>query len=151
GATIISGGRIEGNLIYPTVVRDAADHMLGMREEVFGPVAFTTPFDTKDEVLKRAKDHKYGLRAAVFGGGEAEEVARTLKGGDYCHPVPDYTFGSFGTIALNQTRAESWRGAFVVKAVGGYGYSGWIWETADGRFRMKQGPKLLSLETSREP
>ncbi len=151
GATILSGGRIEGNLIYPTVVRNAADHMLGMREEVFGPVAFTSPFDTKDEVLERAKNHKYGLRAAVFGGAEAEEVARSLKGGDYCHPVPDYTFGSFGTIALNQTRAESWRGAFVVKAVGGYGYSGWIWETVDGRFRMMQGPKLLSLETSREP
>ena len=42
--------------------------MSGMREEVFGPVAFTTPFDTKEEVVRRAKDHKYGLRAALFGG-----------------------------------------------------------------------------------
>jgi hypothetical protein len=23
-----------------------------------------------------------------------------------------------------------------------------IWETVDGRFRIKQGPKLLSIETS---
>ena len=30
----------------------------------------------------------------------------------------------------------------------GYGYSGWIWETVDGRFQIKQGPKLLSTETS---
>jgi len=58
--------------------------------------------------------------------------------------------GKFGTISLNQTRGESWRGAFVVKAVGGYGYSGWIWETAGGAFRIKQGPKLLSLETAAE-
>jgi betaine-aldehyde dehydrogenase len=148
GGKIILGGKIEGNLIHPTIVRDATDDMLGMREEVFGPVAFTSSFDTKEEVLRRAKDHKYGLRAAVFGGGDAKEAAGELAGEPYCHPVPGYTFGKFGTIALNQTRAESWKGAFVVKAVGGYGYSGWIWETADGFFRIKQGPKLLSLETA---
>ncbi len=148
GAKIVLGGRIEGNTIHPTIVRDATDDMLGMREEVFGPVAFTSPFDTKEEVLRRAKDHKYGLRAAVFGGREAVETAEELAGGSYCHPVPAYTFGKFGTVALNQTRAESWRGAFVVKAVGGYGYSGWIWETVNGSFRIKQGPKLLSLETA---
>lgn len=151
GASILTGGKIEGNLIYPTVVRGARDEMLGMREEVFGPVAFTSAFETKEEVVRRAKNHKYGLRAAVFGGKEADEAVRELKGEDYCHPVADYTFGNFGTIALNRTRAESWRGAFVVKAVGGYGFSGWIWETVDGLFRMKQGPKLLSIETSKEP
>ena len=148
GARIILGGRIDGNTIHPTIVRDATDDMLGMREEVFGPVAFTSPFDTKEEVVRRAKDHKYGLRAAVFGGREAKETAENLSGETYCHPVPGYTFGKFGTTALNQTRAESWKGAFVVKAVGGYGYSGWIWETVNGDFRIKQGPKLLSLETA---
>ncbi|GAB4366236.1 MAG: hypothetical protein Kow00128_09470 [Deltaproteobacteria bacterium] len=149
GAKIVLGGKIEGNLIHPTIVRDATDDMLGMREEVFGPVAFTSPFDTKEEVLRRAKDHKYGLRAAVFGGKEAEETARELVGKEYCHPVPGITFGRFGTVACNTTRAESWRGAFVTKAVGGYGYSGWIWETEQGAFRTKQGPKLLSVECSR--
>ena len=122
--------------------------MLGMREEVFGPVAFTSPFDTVEEAVARAKAHKYGLRAALFGGKEAAEAATELVGKPYCHPVPAYTFGKFGTIALNQTRGESWRGAFVTRAVGGYGYSGWIWETVDGEFRIKQGPKLLSIETS---
>ncbi|MEW6721107.1 MAG: aldehyde dehydrogenase family protein [Thermodesulfobacteriota bacterium] len=148
GAKIVCGGGIEGNLIHPTIVRDATDGMLGMREEVFGPVAFTSPFDTKEEVVARAKAHKYGLRAALFGGKEAADAAKELAGEDYCHPVPAYTFGRFGTIALNIPREESWRGAFVIKAIGGYGYSGWIWETAGGTFRIKQGPKLLSVETS---
>lgn len=151
GAKIAAGGEIDGNLVRPTVVRDATDDMLGMREEVFGPVAFTTPFDTEEEVVRRARDHKYGLRAAVFGGDAAARTAAALRGDDYCRPVPAYTFGKFGTVALNQTRAESWRGAFVTKAVGGYGYSGWVWETSGGSFRIKQGPKLLSLETSRAP
>ena len=38
--------------------------------------------------------------------------------------------------------------AFVFKPVGGYGFSGWIWKTVDNEFILKQGPKLLSLETS---
>jgi betaine-aldehyde dehydrogenase len=148
GAKITVGGRIDGNLVFPTVVREATDDFLGMREEVFGPVAFTTPFDTEEEVVRRARNHKYGLRASAFGGEAASRTASALKGEDYCHPVPGFTFGRFGTLALNQSRAETWRGAFVTKAVGGYGYSGWIWETVGGEFRMKQGPKLLSLETS---
>ncbi|MGA3316817.1 MAG: aldehyde dehydrogenase family protein [Candidatus Korobacteraceae bacterium] len=148
GAKVLVGGRIEGNLVYPTVVKDCADNMLGMREEVFAPVAFTSCFATAGEVLERAKNHKYGLRAAVYGGSEAAGVAKELLGCAYCHPVPAYTFGKFGTVAYNQSRAESWRGAFITKPVGGYGYSGWIWETVDGRFQIKQGPKLLSTETS---
>jgi betaine-aldehyde dehydrogenase len=148
GARVLAGGRIEGDLIYPTVIADATDDMLGMREEVFGPVAFTTSFETAEEVLQRARQHRYGLRAAVFGGDRAREVAGALRGEAYCHPVEDYTFGHFGTVALNEPRSSSWRGALIVKPVGGYGYSGWIWETLDGRFQLKQGPKLLSLETS---
>jgi betaine-aldehyde dehydrogenase len=148
GAQILIGGRMDGNLIYPTVVKDATDEMLGMREEVFGPVAFTSSFASAEEVLSRSRSHKYGLRAAVFGGREAQDVADGLRGRDYCHPVADYTFGKFGTVAVNETRASSWVGAFVTKPVGGYGYSGWIWEAVEGRFQIKQGPKLLSMETS---
>ncbi len=148
GARVLAGGSVQGNLIQPTVVRDCSDDMLGMQEEVFGPVAFTSSFATGEEVLRRARDHKYGLRAAVFGGVEACGTAQALAGEPYCHPVPDYLFGKFGTVAYNQPRSESWRGAFITKAVGGYGYSGWIWETVEGQFRIKQGPKLLSTETS---
>jgi len=119
-----------------------------MQEEMFGPVAFTSTFESIPEVIARSQNHKYGLRAAVFGGAEAKQVARALRGENYCHPVADYTFGKFGTVAVNAPRSETWIGSLVTKAVGGYGYSGWIWETVDGRFRLKQGPKLMSLETS---
>jgi len=148
GGRLLAGGSIEGNLIAPAVVQGCTDDMLGMQEEVFGPVAFTSSFATAEEVVGRAKAHKYGLRAAVFGGVEACRAAQALVGEPYCHPVPDYTFGKFGTVAYNEPRRQSWRGAFVTKPVGGYGYSGWIWETVNGRFRIKQGPKLLSTETS---
>jgi betaine-aldehyde dehydrogenase len=147
-ARVLLGGQIEGNLVHPTVVRDATDDMAGMQEEMFGPVAFTSTFESIPEVLARSQNHKYGLRAAVFGGPDAKQVAGAMRGEPYCHPVADYTFGKFGTVAVNAPRSETWIGSLVTKAVGGYGYSGWIWETVDGRFRLKQGPKLLSLETS---
>jgi len=150
GAEIVAGGTIEGNLVHPTVVKNATDDMLGMREEVFGPVAFTSPFGAAEEVLDRTRNNKYGLRAAVFGGPVAARVAQALRGEDYCHPVSFYNFGKFGTVAHNRMRSESWQGAFIFKPVGGYGYSGWIWETVEGKFRIKQGAKLLSIETSIE-
>ncbi|MBI4795732.1 MAG: hypothetical protein HY790_07825, partial [Deltaproteobacteria bacterium] len=93
----------------------------------------------------------YGLRATIYGQAEAEAVYKTLIGQPYCHPVPSFQFGVFGTISVNQPRSESWVGAFVSKPVGGYGYSGWIWEPQGDTLILKQGPKLLSLETSREP
>jgi len=148
GARLLAGGSIQGNLIAPTVVKGCTDDMLGMQEEVFGPVAFTSSFVTREEVVNRAKDHKYGLRASVFGGLEACKAAQALVGEPYCHPVHEYTFGKFGTVAYNEPRRKSWRGAFVTKPVGGYGHSGWIWETVNGNFQIKQGPKLLSIETS---
>ena len=151
GARIALGGKIEGNLVYPTVVVDASQDMLGMQDEIFGPVVFISSFATDEEVIRLARDNRYGLRAAIYGGeDEARSLGEELVGKPYCHPVSEMIFGCFGTVSVNQSRSVSWEGAFVSKPVGGYGYSGWIWETVDDRFILKQGPKLLSLETSQE-
>lgn len=152
GAHIVLGGKIEGSFVYPTVVVGANHDMRGMRDEIFGPVAYIQSFSSVQEVIGLAKDNRYGLRAAVYGGqDEARRLGGELVGEPFCHPVNEMTFGRFGTVAVNESRAETWQGAFVDKPVGGYGYSGWIWETVDNRFILKQGPKLLSLETSRTP
>jgi len=149
GAEIVLGGNIEGNLVYPTVVVEANHDMIGMQDEIFGPVVFIQSFHTVEEAIQLAKDNRYGLRAAIYGPQEmARDLGNGLTGKSYCHPVEEITFGLFGTVAVNQSRAETWQGAFVDKPVGGYGHSGWIWETTDDRFVLKQGPKLLSLETS---
>jgi len=149
GGRIVLGGKIEGNLVYPTIVVDAQQDMLGMQNEIFGPVAFVRSFSTEEEALQLARDNRYGLRAAVYGGEEeAMRLGTQLVGESYCHRVPEMTLGRFGTVSVNQPRSESWVGAFVSKPVGGYGYSGWIWQTVEGEFILKQGPKLLSLETS---
>jgi betaine-aldehyde dehydrogenase len=151
GGRIALGGKIEGNLVHPTVVVDATHDMLGMQDETFGPVSFIQSFSTTEEAIRLARDNRYGLRAAIYGDEqEALKVGEELVGEPYCHPVDEMKFGVFGTIAVNQPRSESWQGAFVAKPVGGYGNSGWIWETINGEFILKQGAKLLSIETSVE-
>jgi len=151
GGRIILGGQIEGNLVHPTVVVNASHDMLGMQDETFGPVSFIQSFSTTEEAIRLARDNRYGLRAAIYGEEqEALKVGEKLVGEAYCHPVEEMQFGVFGTIAVNQPRSESWQGAFVGKPVGGYGHSGWIWETIHEEFILKQGAKLLSIETSVE-
>ncbi len=151
GAQVVLGGRIDGHMVYPTVVVNATHDMLGVREETFGPVSYICSFENPDEALGLVRDNRFGLRASVYGDETAVNFGNQLVGKPYCHPVDKITFGRFGTVGINQGRSESWVGAFVNKPVGGYGYSGWIWETVDEKFIIKQGPKLLSLETSREP
>ena len=147
-AQIALGGRIEGNLVYPTVVINAHHEMLGMRDETFGPVSFISAFEETEEVLRLARDSRYGLRVSVRGDETASNFAEKLTGEPYCHRVPEITYGRFGTAGVNQLQSEIWVSAFVSRPVGGYGLSGWIWETVDNEFIIKQGPKLLSLETS---
>jgi len=151
GGRIALGGNIEGNCVPPTVVVDATQEMLGMQDETFGPVAFLARFGSTAEVISLAQDNRYGLRATIYGHAKADQVFQALIGEPYCHPVESWRFGTFGTISVNRPRSESWVGAFVSKPVGGYGYSGWIWETVGAAFVLKQGPKLLSLETSWAP
>ena len=148
GARILLERSIKGNLVYPTIVADATPDMLGVQEETFGPVAFVIPFDTVGGMISMVRQSRYGLRAAIYGEEEAERVASALRGEPYMHEVPELVFGKFGTVSVNEPRSESWKGAFVVKAVGGYGYSGWEWDALGDTFKLKQGPKLLSLETS---
>jgi len=88
------------------------------------------------------------LRVSVYGDETTANFAEKLTGEPYCHRVSEITYGRFGTAGVNQPQSEIWVDAFVSKPVGGYGLSGWIWETVENEFIIKQGPKLLSLETS---
>jgi succinate-semialdehyde dehydrogenase/glutarate-semialdehyde dehydrogenase len=48
------------------VLGDVARTSLCMFEEVFGPVAAVTPFDTESEALELANNSEHGLAAYVF-------------------------------------------------------------------------------------
>ena len=66
GATILTGGTLDGDLLRPTVVeRPAPDAHLAC-DEAFGPVCTLQPYDTLDEAVALANGTRYGLQAGIF-------------------------------------------------------------------------------------
>jgi len=74
GANFVFGGeRVQvpepyngGIFIRPCVLTNCKDEMKVCKEEVFGPVMAILPFETEEEVLRRANNTEYGLAAGVF-------------------------------------------------------------------------------------
>jgi acyl-CoA reductase-like NAD-dependent aldehyde dehydrogenase len=66
GATVLTGGTLEGELLRPTVIADAPPEAKVSCQEVFGPLCTVTPFDTVDEALALANGTRFGLQAGVF-------------------------------------------------------------------------------------
>jgi len=66
GATILTGGELDGELLRPTVVeKPPADAHLAC-DEAFGPVCTLQPYDTLDEAIELANATRYGLQAGIF-------------------------------------------------------------------------------------
>jgi acyl-CoA reductase-like NAD-dependent aldehyde dehydrogenase len=69
GARILTGGSLEGDLILPTVIANAASELKVCREEVFGPVCVVNPYETLEEAIALANGTRYGLQAGIFTAG----------------------------------------------------------------------------------
>jgi succinate-semialdehyde dehydrogenase / glutarate-semialdehyde dehydrogenase len=89
GATCVYGGsvpadKLPGFYFQPTVLTGVRDHMIVACDEVFGPVISIMPFDTEEEVLKRANDTVAGLASYVFSedSGRIMRASRELRFGE---------------------------------------------------------------------
>ena len=88
GATLVTGGtgrpdgRNAGYFIKPTLFADVTPDMRIAQEEVFGPVATITSYDSEDEAVKIANGTPYGLSATISGDpAKAAKVAPRLRAG----------------------------------------------------------------------
>jgi acyl-CoA reductase-like NAD-dependent aldehyde dehydrogenase len=66
GARVLTGGKRDGVVYYPTVLTDVDAGMKVIAEEVFAPVASVIACDDFEESLRQANDTKFGLQVGVF-------------------------------------------------------------------------------------
>ncbi len=62
----VSGDFAKGYFIQPTLIEGLSYQSKVNQEEIFGPVATLTPFETEEEVLKMVNSTNYGLAASVW-------------------------------------------------------------------------------------
>jgi len=75
GAKVLTGGKREGTVYYPTVLTGVQDDMKVVAEEVFAPVASVIASDDFVSALEQANDTKFGLQVGVF----TKDVDRVFK------------------------------------------------------------------------
>ena len=83
GAVLLSGGQYDKRFYRPTVLSGVTPEMGVFQNEIFGPVAPITVFDTEDEAIELANSSEYGLAASVHTVSTARglAVAQRLKTG----------------------------------------------------------------------
>lgn len=89
GAKVLSGGKpMEGNFYQPTVLAGVEPGMDILQEEIFGPVAPVTRFDSDAEVVQLANNTPYGLASYFYG----RDVGRIFRIADALE---------YGMVAVN--------------------------------------------------
>jgi acyl-CoA reductase-like NAD-dependent aldehyde dehydrogenase len=93
GARVLTGGKREGSVYYPTVLTQVAPEMKVVAEEVFGPVASVIRADSFEDALALADKTSFGLQAAVFTN-DIHRVFQAIKklnfGGVIINDVPSF-------------------------------------------------------------
>jgi acyl-CoA reductase-like NAD-dependent aldehyde dehydrogenase len=93
GARILTGGELEGELIRPTVIAEAAPNLKVSCEEVFGPVCTVNAYDDLQEAIALANGTPFGLQAGIFTSrlGTALRAAEELEfGGVTVNEAPTF-------------------------------------------------------------
>jgi len=66
GATLLTGGRRDGRLLWPTVLTNTRPDMKVMCREAFAPLVSIVTYRTFEEALRMLGDSPYGLQAGIY-------------------------------------------------------------------------------------
>ncbi len=92
GAQVLTGGRREGAVYWPTVLTEVTPQMKVVAQEAFAPVAAVIAYDDFDEALRLANDTEFGLQVGVF----TRDIDRVFKAVKALN---------FGGVIINDTAA----------------------------------------------
>jgi acyl-CoA reductase-like NAD-dependent aldehyde dehydrogenase len=92
GASVLTGGRREGTVFYPTVLANVKPDMKVVAEETFAPVASVIACEDFEDSLRQANDTKFGLQVGVF----TNDIDRVFKAVKRLN---------FGGVIINDTPA----------------------------------------------
>jgi acyl-CoA reductase-like NAD-dependent aldehyde dehydrogenase len=93
GAKLATGGRVEDDVLRPTVLTGVLPDMQVCSQEVFGPLVGIAGYQELDQALALANDSRYGLQAAIFTNDirAALRAAHTLEfGGVTVNEMPTF-------------------------------------------------------------
>ncbi|KZC75985.1 aldehyde dehydrogenase [Sphingobium yanoikuyae] len=120
---VVVGGDhdVEARLIAPTIMRDVSWDHPSMREEIFGPVLPTMPYDELDEVISAIKAHDKPLSLYLFTDDpatKAKVLAEISFGGGCINDAvmhitnSELPFGGVGASGIGSYHAEAGFRAF---------------------------------------
>lgn len=106
---LLPEGDGSGYFYPPTILTGVTDEMDCMKDEIFGPLAPITTFETEEEVIRRANDSRFGLAAYVYTNdlSRSFRVTEQLEYGiiglnDALPSVPQAPFGGYKESGLGR-------------------------------------------------